>query len=81
MNYTVKSFNTGQITLPKKRREQYNTKIFLAQETDQGLLIKPIFSQKDDIIYYENKEWFGIYSEEWINPESIISKIKSLQDG
>lgn len=80
MNYTLKSFNTWQITLPKKWREKYNTQNFLAEETEAWLLIRPLV-KKDDIVYYENNEWFWIYSEVWINPEDIILKIKSLQDG
>jgi bifunctional DNA-binding transcriptional regulator/antitoxin component of YhaV-PrlF toxin-antitoxin module len=35
MNYTLKSFNTGQITLPKSWRSKYDTKIFVAEETSQ----------------------------------------------
>ncbi len=35
-------FNTGQITLPKKWRSQFNTKKFVAQETSKGLLIQPL---------------------------------------
>lgn len=77
--FTLKSFNTGQITLPKKWREKYKTKQFLATETADGLLVKPIL--EDSTVYYENAEWFGIYSEKWVNPEDIISKIKTLQNG
>jgi len=80
MTYTLKSFNTWQITLPKKWREKYNTKNFLAEETEAWLLIKPLWN-KDDIIYYENNEWFWVYSESWISPEDIISKIKDLHNG
>jgi len=35
MTYTLKSFNTGQITLPKAWRSRFDTKIFLAEETDK----------------------------------------------
>ncbi|MDP2670221.1 MAG: AbrB/MazE/SpoVT family DNA-binding domain-containing protein [bacterium] len=56
--YTIKSFNTGQITLPKKWRSKYPTKHYIAEETEEGLLIKPLLyeSSKDEVIYYENKE-------------------------
>lgn len=79
MNHTLKLFNTGQITLPKSWRNKFDTNLYLAEETDNWLLIKPII--KDDIVYYENNEWFWIYSEKWINPDEIISKIKKLQNG
>lgn len=80
MNYTLKSFNTGQITLPKKWREQFKTKNFIATETEKGLLISPL-QEKSDIVYYENKDGFWIYSEAGISPEEIINKIKALQNG
>ncbi|MFC1798024.1 AbrB/MazE/SpoVT family DNA-binding domain-containing protein [Patescibacteria group bacterium] len=54
MNYTLKTFNTGQITLPKKWRDKFETKNFMATETEEGLLIKPI--EDNEVVYYENKE-------------------------
>jgi len=33
INYTLKSFNSGQITLPKKWRDKFATKNFVAVET------------------------------------------------
>lgn len=44
MNYPLKMFNSGQITLPKKWREQYDTHSIIAEETSEGLLIKPILT-------------------------------------
>jgi bifunctional DNA-binding transcriptional regulator/antitoxin component of YhaV-PrlF toxin-antitoxin module len=79
MNYTLKVFNTGQITLPKKWREKFSTKNFIARETKEGLLIQPI--QDDWVAYYEDKNGFGIYSEWGIDPEALIKKIKRLQNG
>ncbi len=81
MNYTLKLFNTGQITLPKNWRSKYNTKNFIAEETINGLLIRPIEDTSSEIVYYENNEWFGIYSDKWIDPNEVISKIKKLQNG
>ncbi|MDR0282774.1 MAG: hypothetical protein LBI53_05870 [Candidatus Peribacteria bacterium] len=47
MNYTLKLFNTGQVTLPKTWRSKYATEHFLATETKHGLLIKPIIANDD----------------------------------
>lgn len=80
MNHTLKLFNTWQVTLPKKWREKYNTKNFIAEETEEGLLIKPLESSSKTY-YYENDEGFGIFNEDWIDAENLISKIKSLQNG
>jgi len=80
MAYSLKSFNTGQVTLPKKWRDKQETKHFIARETQQWLLISPV-KEKEDVVYYENSEGFGIYSESWIDGENIISQIKKLQNG
>lgn len=76
MNYTLKVFNTGQITLPKKWRDKFTTKNFIAEETPEGLLIKPI--EKDEIVYYENDKEFGIYCEKGMDPQVLISAIKKM---
>ncbi|MBU1152232.1 hypothetical protein KJ632_05420 [Patescibacteria group bacterium] len=53
----LKVFGTGQVTLPKAWRDQYKTVNFIAQETPQGLLIKPLL----DVVYYEDgDESFGL---------------------
>ncbi|MDD3663156.1 MAG: AbrB/MazE/SpoVT family DNA-binding domain-containing protein [Candidatus Pacebacteria bacterium] len=56
MIYTLKSFNTGQITLPKKWRDKFKTSIFTAEERNGGLFIKPIVEDSKQVVYYENKE-------------------------
>ena len=82
MNHTLKLFNTGQITLPKKWREQFDTQNFIAEEKENWLLIKPILSEKKSKTYfYDNKQWFGIFNENWIDSDDLISKIKKLQNG
>jgi len=82
MTYTLKLFNTGQVTLPKKWREKYNVKNFIAIEKEDWLLIKPLIEEKKSkTYYYENKEWFWIFNEDWIDSEDLINKIKELQDG
>lgn len=71
--YTLKLFNTGQITIPKKWREKFNTKNFMAKETKDGLLIQPINDKKT--IYFEEKNGFGIYSEDALPVDNIVNKI------
>lgn len=81
MIYTLKSFNTGQITLPKKRRDKFKTANFTAEEKNWWLFIKPIISNENQVVYYENKEGFWIFSPGWLDPEQIISQIKQIQNG
>ncbi len=37
----LKEFGRGQVTLPKKWRDRFNTNVYVAKETSQGLLIVP----------------------------------------
>ena len=76
--FTLKLFNTGQITLPKLWREKFSTEHFLAKETKDGLLIKPLVENEEDAVFYENKSEFGLYSAKGIEPEKIIEAIRTL---
>ena len=42
MNYTLNMFNTGQVTLPKKWRKQFNTNKFIARAEGNRLIIEPM---------------------------------------
>jgi len=74
--HTLKVFNTGQITLPANWRKKFNTKHYLAKETPEGLLIQPIL--RNEVVYYENKEGFGIYAENGLPVDDIIAKIQKI---
>ena len=76
VTYTLKLFNTGQVTLPKAWRKKYETKNFLATETKKGLLIKPIVD--DEIVYFEHKNGFGLYCEKGLPVEKIIQRIDEM---
>lgn len=49
----LKEFGRGQVTLPKKWREKYKTKVYIAKDTKQGLLIVPL---TDNSIKIDEKE-------------------------
>lgn len=79
MTYTLTVFNTWQVTLPKAYRSKHATKHYTAEEVQWGwLLLKPIANQSD-VVYYEDKGWFGLYAEEGINVKEVISTIKKLR--
>lgn len=42
MVYILSMFNTGQVTLPKKWRSQFNTTKFVATEKDGTLILEPL---------------------------------------
>lgn len=48
MQYDLKMFNTGQVTIPKKWRNQFQTARFTATETSSWLLIKPVLEKQYD---------------------------------
>jgi len=77
MKHTLKMFNTGQITLPKKWREQHKTSHFVAEETAAGLLIKPLTTEQNTV-FYETKDGFGLYFEEGIDPQLLVDRIREL---
>ena len=76
MIYTLSMFNTGQITLPKKWRDKYKTKKFVAEETAEGLLIKPV--KKDETVFYEDAKGFGIYCEKGLDINKMKKAIEEL---
>lgn len=74
--YTLKLFNTGQVTLPKEWRKKHGTKNFIATETPEGLLIQPL--EKKKVVYFEKKDGFGLYAEEGLPVDEIVDKIKKI---
>ena len=42
IDYILNMFNTGQVTLPKKWREQFQTNKFIARSEGNRLIIEPI---------------------------------------
>ena len=78
MIYTLSMLNTGQITLPKKWRDKQGTTKFVAEETDDGLLIRPAKRKKDEIVYYENEDSIGIYCESGLDIAKMIAAIDKI---
>lgn len=84
MSYTLSMHGTGQITLPKEWRSQFQTKKFTAQKTKEGLLIKPL--EADDTpegLRDENVEVFadgsGIRFKKGLGKEGMQFLIKELR--
>ncbi|MBT6069292.1 AbrB/MazE/SpoVT family DNA-binding domain-containing protein [Candidatus Peregrinibacteria bacterium] len=75
--HTLKMFNTGQITLPKSWRKKFNTKHFVAKETENGLLIQPMI-QDEDVVYYEDEGGCGLHFPKGIDPQILINAINEI---
>ena len=75
MTTTLKTFGKGQITLPKAWRDKANTEHFLAEETPQGLLIKPLVEAS----YYEiDEENFGLNFPTGISASKLAQYLKKV---
>ena len=48
IDYTLNMFNTGQVTLPKKWRDQFQTNKFIARSEGNRLIIEPITAMTRD---------------------------------
>jgi len=70
---TLKLFGTGQITIPKAWREKYKTDQFIAQDTPQGLLIKPMV---EEFFYEDGDGYFGLNFPLGIDAKELASKLK-----
>lgn len=78
VTYTLKKFNTGQITLPKRWRDKFDTTNFIGKETKEGLLIKPILETKKEVVYYENDDEAGLIFPKGYDPQKIIDTIQKM---
>lgn len=56
--YTLSMFNTGQVTLPKKWRSQFNTNKFIARPKGNTLVLEPIETDVPEGLKDENIEFF-----------------------
>lgn len=70
---TLKLFGTGQITIPKSWREKHKAKQYIAQETPQGLLIKPLV---EELFYEDDENYFGLNFPIGIDAKKLVSKLK-----
>lgn len=70
---TLKIFGTGQVTIPKIWREKYKTDQYIAQETPQGLLLKPLM---EELFYEEGDDYFGINFPLGIDAKKLATKLK-----
>ena len=71
---TLSVQKTGMITLPKKWRDQHPTNTMIAEETPQGLLIKPL----SDTEYWEDdKGNFGLHFPMGISPAELADRMEA----
>lgn len=75
MTHILSCFNTGQITLPKKWRDSHESKKYIAEETKDGLLIKPLSEKEIKVSYFNHDKEEGVIFPEGIDPEDLIKII------
>lgn len=73
----LKVFGTGQITLPKKFRDKYNSAYYVAEETNEGILIRPLIKT----MYYEkSEEEFGLNFPVGISAGNLLNNLKKADE-
>lgn len=72
---TLCMWGNGAVTLPKKWRDRYPTKNFLAEEDIAGnLVIKPV----EDIVYYEKEDGsYGLHFPRGIEAGKLAEMLRS----
>jgi len=48
---TLKLFGTGQVTIPKALRDEYDTNSFKAIQTKEGILLVPIKVTETELVF------------------------------
>lgn len=72
---TLNLWGKGAVTLPKAWRDQWETKLFLAEVNEMGyLVIKPILT--DDVVYYEDNEGVGLRFPHGMPMETFIKRFE-----
>ncbi len=83
MTYILSMFNTGQVTLPKKWRSQFNTTKFKATEEKGRLIVEPIENtpeqlRDENIEIYD--EGHGIRFKKGLSGEALEYFKQALKD-
>lgn len=74
---TLSVQKSGMITLPKKWRDRNPARIVMAEETSEGLLIKPY----SDVQYWEDEKGnCGLHFPHGIPAEELAKKLQSASD-
>jgi bifunctional DNA-binding transcriptional regulator/antitoxin component of YhaV-PrlF toxin-antitoxin module len=79
MNTTIiKSFGSGQITIPKAWRERIKAPAYRAFIKGKTITLSPIKEEDDyGVKYYENKEGFGLRFSKGIPTGELLKRLKA----
>ena len=73
---TLSLWGKGAVTLPKKWRDRFQTKNFLAKEDDSGnLVIQPL----QDVVYYEKKGRVGLHFPQGMPINEFLDRFKTAE--
>ena len=74
MNAILTMFGRGQITLPKRMRDKFKTKHFIAQDTKDGVLIRPLYLDTK-VSYKEDKGKTSLSFTPPIDAETLLQHL------
>lgn len=72
----LKEFGRGQVTLPKKWRDRFASKVYIAKETSLGLLIMPF---SDETVKIDEKKLKSEVESDAIKHAGSLFKRKSIR--
>jgi hypothetical protein len=69
----LKVFGTGQVTLPKRLRDKYDAEYYIAEETEIGILLRPLTKA---FFYQKAIDDFGLKFPGGMAASAVSKKLK-----
>lgn len=73
----IKTTSKGQITIPKKWRNEKNTDNFLLEVHDQKIVIKPLYLEKEEVVFDADRDNNG----KGISAQEMLNLLKEAKNG
>jgi AbrB family looped-hinge helix DNA binding protein len=75
MNKVLQATSQGQITIPKKWRDKFDTNVYMAEMIDDTIIIKPITKQlKQNLKLELEQSWQQYLDGKYYTYDEIITK-------
>ncbi|MFH1375933.1 MAG: hypothetical protein ABIH35_04670 [Patescibacteria group bacterium] len=75
----IKQFGSGQITIPKKWRDESKASAYRASKNGTKIILSPIKENDDEVEFYEDKNGFGLIFKKGISPEVLLKKFRAAE--
>lgn len=75
MNAILTVFGRGQVTLPKKMRDKFKTRHYIAQDTKDGILIRPLYMEQQ-VHFKEGKGEISLSFTPPVDAETLLTDLR-----